>query len=139
MTQDSFAHAVGLQHGSRLRVLVVDDDPQVRRATAKLLPECDVIVAQSVEQALDLLNTEQGFDAVVSDLMMPSFTGADLHGFISACWPALARRFVLITGGTSIDELRCFAKRIDCPMLQKPIGRLQLLSALVEVSSRPRK
>ena len=49
------------------RVLVVDDDPLMRRAMARLLEErCDVVLAPDAPTALDRLS-ELGFDGVLAE------------------------------------------------------------------------
>lgn len=60
------------------RVLVVDDDEDLRELITHVLArEFEVVEADRGEQALALLSNGE-FDAVVLDYMMPGLDGADL-------------------------------------------------------------
>lgn len=63
----------------RLRILVVDDDPSVRTVIAAGLrgDGHDVQTVNDGVRALTL-HSEQPFDAVVADLVMPGMTGREL-------------------------------------------------------------
>src|SRR5687767_6746896 len=58
-------------HTPRLRVLLVDDQVMVLRATASMLRELDVVTAGSAAEALGKLAAGSHFDVVVSDVAMP--------------------------------------------------------------------
>ncbi|XXX81691.1 response regulator [Sorangium sp. So ce134] len=60
------------------KILVVDDSPTYRASLAQLLRQdgCDVILAQSGEEALSLLSVE-GVDCVIMDLLMPGMGGLE--------------------------------------------------------------
>jgi signal transduction histidine kinase/ActR/RegA family two-component response regulator len=62
-----------------LRVLVVDDDQDTRELLVAALShaEARVSAAESVSEALDLLNAE-AFDVLISDIAMPERSGYDL-------------------------------------------------------------
>jgi two-component system response regulator MprA len=61
------------------RVLVVDDEPAVRRALERALrlENHDVILAEDGEQALDRLASETA-DAVILDILMPKLDGLEV-------------------------------------------------------------
>jgi len=61
------------------RVLIVDDDPGARKATALLVhgDQVEIVEAHSGEQALGLLESGH-FDCLVLDLMLPDISGFDL-------------------------------------------------------------
>lgn len=62
------------------RILVVDDDPEMRQAleTYFQLEGCRVTSATNGEDALDLLRDEPGFDLVLLDVMLPELNGFDV-------------------------------------------------------------
>ncbi len=63
------------------RILVVDDDPQLRRAMARELEaEFEVLTAGNAVEAATLLAAQPEVAAVVTDLMMPGPRGTDLLG-----------------------------------------------------------
>lgn len=84
---------------SRPRVLVVDDDEDVRESIVRLLRRrFDAIGVDSAEAALAYL-TNEVVDAVVSDFDMPGGkNGVELYQLVERDFPALADRFILHTG-----------------------------------------
>ena len=84
----------------RFRLLVVDDETAIGRTLAiALADECDVKTATSGREALEILRSDQEFDVVLCDLMMPDVSGMDVHERIARDRPDVARRFVFVTGG----------------------------------------
>jgi len=82
---------------SRARVLVVDDEPLMRKLVRGILVRegYSVALAQCGEEALEKLG-RTNFDIVISDLCMPEFDGFDLLTTIKKTWPALS--VVVMTG-----------------------------------------
>ena len=53
------------------RLLVVDDEPSMRRALVReLSPEYEVVIARGLEEALAYIETVNALTAVVTDLML---------------------------------------------------------------------
>ncbi len=106
----------------RLRLLVVDDEIAIGRTLAiALSDEFEVSTATSGREALALL--EDGgteFDVVLCDLMMPDVSGMDVYERVVVHAPALARRFVFVTGGAFTDRARAFVERVQTPVIEKP-------------------
>lgn len=72
---------VGAPMGRSLgRVLVVDDDPTMRTLVARILTKLGYGVTQAAdgEEALDLLQRDDKFDLLITDVVMPSMGGLDL-------------------------------------------------------------
>ena len=63
----------------RGRVLVVDDDPLVRRLVTKSMEklECDVSSAESGEEAMELLE-KSSYDLMFLDLLLPGMSGIEV-------------------------------------------------------------
>jgi PAS domain S-box-containing protein len=102
------------------RVLVVDDEPLVGRAVARILsPPHQVTVAVSGQEALDRL-AQEPYDVVLCDLMMPGLTGMDVHQRLIEQAPALADRMIFLTGGAFTDSARSFLARVPNERLEKP-------------------
>lgn len=113
-----------------LRVLVVDDEPQVGKAVHRMLcGEHQVTVVRSGPEAQQLLDN-QLFDVIVCDLMMPEFSGMDLHGHLEGSRPELARRMVFMTGGASTEQALNFLFRVENVCLGKPFKVAELRRAL---------
>ncbi len=66
------------------RILVVEDDPRVARATLGGLEELGhhSVAAGSGSEALALLDENRDFDLVITDVMMPEMTGTELASAI---------------------------------------------------------
>ena len=104
----------------RLRVLLVEDDPAVRRALARLLGiELEVTTAADAADAVRLL-AEMRFDVVVSDYQMPGRDGIWLLGEVATSYASVGR--VLISG-VGAEKLK---QHVDSGLvqlfLQKPLG-----------------
>jgi CheY-like chemotaxis protein len=80
-----------------LRVLLVDDQPDVRESVANMLVALghEVAVAAGGEQALGLAR-ESTFDVVITDLGMPGLNGLDVARGIRTISPGTP--VVLLTG-----------------------------------------
>lgn len=81
-----------------LRVLVIDDEPEVREALAELIESQGHAVAQAggAREGLKRLECEPAFDLVLTDLGMPEMTGWQLAFAIKHRWPDVV--VGLITG-----------------------------------------
>jgi len=114
------------------RVLVVDDEPLVGRAVARILsPPHQVTVALTGQEALDRLASEP-FEVVLCDLMMPGLTGMDVHQRLLERSPEQAARMVFLTGGAFTEPAREFLARVPNPRLDKPFEPATIRLAVVK-------
>lgn len=117
----------------RLRVLLIDDQVLVLRATATMLRELDVVTCGSAAEALQLLAQGSHFDVVVSDVTMPQMGGPELYVRIRERFPHLAQRVLLVSGDAYGASLLCdaVAARERIPqmprILHKPVPRDELV------------
>ena len=81
-------------------VLVVDDEPAIRRALGKVFARggMDVVEANSGRDALELLATGVAVDAAVCDVVMPGGSGLDLYDRLTHEAPQLVGHVVFLTG-----------------------------------------
>ncbi len=114
----------------RARILVVDDDPQVRHVTASFLNGFgyDETAVPSGEAALERLAAER-FDLVVADLAMPGMSGLDLAEAVRRNWPALP--FLLVTGHAEAARIPA-----DFSVLEKPFPSADLAARVAACSRR---
>ena len=125
------AHAALL---SGARVLVVDDEPALRRTLRRTLGrENEVVLAASGEEALTLLEKEPAFDVVLCDLMMPGFSGIDLYEHLVKNRPEVAARMVFMTGGAFTARAEEFLRDGNRPLIAKPFETKELLQTLGDV------
>jgi len=102
------------------RVLVVDDDPLVGQAIARLLGPVHVTFAQSPAGAMGRIHAGGVFSAIVCDLFMPGMSGVEFFQEISRAFPGLERRIVFLTGYRGSEEVSAFLDRIPNLCLEKP-------------------
>jgi PAS domain S-box-containing protein len=109
------------------RVLVVDDDPEVRHVTASFLAGFGYEETEACDgpTALDLLARER-FDLVVADLAMPGMSGVELASEVRTRAPDMP---VLILTGHA-DAMRIPA---DLPVLAKPFRSADLAVRVSEL------
>jgi signal transduction histidine kinase/ActR/RegA family two-component response regulator len=122
-----------------LRVLVIDNDPDVLESTAGLLRvwDCDVVVAASGEQAQERLGGEA-----------PNLVIADVHLDHGEEGPALVAQLrlqfgldlpAIVVSGDVSQATRERVSALDLPLLEKPVAPLRLrtlATRLVRAASR---
>lgn len=123
-------HSVPESSQRRLKALVVDDTPAVARVVARMLSSlgCSTVVASNGNEAREIMNRENGFDLMISDVVMPGESGLDLARNISRMYPRL---HVALMSGYAEEKVR---NQEDNPdpfvFLSKPVSRLQLQALL---------
>ncbi|MCK6545742.1 ATP-binding protein [Myxococcota bacterium] len=106
---------------ARGRILVVDDEPALRASLERILgAQHEVHTAASGEDARSILREDQAFDVVFCDVMMPKLSGPELHAWAAANAPALASRFVFMTGGAFTPEAGRYLGRVPNKRIDKP-------------------
>lgn len=107
--------------------LLVDDEPMVRAATARMLERLGIAVqsAGGGEEALALLERYgDRIDFALLDLTMPRMSGEELFRRMRAARPELP--VVLMTGFSAPDAFERFQDAGLAGFLQKPFGLLEL-------------
>ncbi len=126
------------------RVLVVDDEPALRRTIERALRAlgCEVVTAADAHLAYQILH-ETDVDLVLLDLHLPQMSGDTFFVALTHRWPRLADRVVLMTGDTFAEQEHWPAELRRCPLLLKPftldILRVTVLSALEAPPSEGRR
>ncbi|HEV8225464.1 MAG TPA: ATP-binding protein [Methylomirabilota bacterium] len=112
-----------------LRVLVVDDEPDVRTAVADLLGSAGhtTFEAAGGREALAWLDGGQSVDLVLTDLGMPGMTGTDLARSVKGQWPGL--RIGLMTGWDETEAPGGKASPAVDFVIAKPFQLPALISA----------
>ncbi|MFW5680387.1 MAG: PAS domain-containing protein, partial [Pseudomonadota bacterium] len=110
-------------------ILVVEDDPLVRRHAVRLLQSLgyDVIEADSGDAAMSILESEVRLDAVLSDVVMPGrSSGKDVARRARTLRPGLPVVLSSAFPGTVVFD----AGDAPVPLLRKPFTREELLTRL---------
>lgn len=118
--------------GVRLRILVIDDEAEVRDVLGDLLQEegHSVVKAARGEDGLGRLKAGEPFDLVLTDLFMPGMTGWDVARILQETWPRLP--VGLITGWSEQAMTPEERARVDL-VITKPFDREQLRETLAAV------
>ncbi len=96
-----------------------------------------MVVAGSGREALEILRRDPGFDVVLCDLMMPDVSGMDLFAWLQPIEPALAERFVFMTGGAFTVRAERFLRAIANPCIDKPFHADDLRRVISAVARVP--
>lgn len=118
---------------SAKRVLVVDDDPEMRDAVARILGDAgyDVEQAADGDAAIEAQRSRPA-DVLITDVFMPSRDGLETIQFFHARYPAVP--IIAMTGGSPtgrIDEYLRVAKVAGaCCTLRKPFAAQALLDSV---------
>lgn len=126
-----------LWHGGAVRVLVVDDDKRLARAVKRGLEHegFAVDVAFDGDEAL-WQATENCYDALVLDVMLPGISGLELCGRLREAgnWAPI---LVLTAGGAEQEEARALDTGAD-DFLAKPFSYVVLVARLRALLRRGR-
>ncbi|MCQ8180755.1 response regulator [Methylomonas sp. SURF-1] len=87
-------------NASPAKILIVDDEPNVLKALARLLKGYDTVTAESAEEALSIAE-QQMFDLVISDYRMPGINGIDFLILFKRLQPDAVR--VVLTGFADLE------------------------------------
>jgi len=113
----------------RKHILLVDDEPEVRN-TVKLLLQLDdhtVTEAKNGREALEMF-TQDCFDLVISDYMMPEMRGDELAANIKRLAPS--QPILMLTG--SFEMVEGCSPQMDA-VLRKPFSIGDLRAAIARL------
>lgn len=124
--------------GARATVLIVDDELLVRQAFARLLERQGyrVLTAEDGREAVGVLAHEH-IDLVVTDLMMPEMSGVELAQHLSAHYPMLRERLLVVCGGAVTQDALTFVATPGLRVLEKPVAPTELLYAVSSALRMP--
>ncbi len=115
------------------RLLLVDDEPLLLRAMARLLGgQYQVETASSGREAQERIGGGEHFDLVISDLMMGDVSGIELYSWLGEHRPEIAARMLFVTGGTLSRKADDFTTRLAERTLHKPVKRDELRNAVAQ-------
>ncbi len=116
---------------ARLRILLIDDEPNILKSYERALGAGhDLVLANHGEEALDAIHAQSHFDLVVCDLSMPTMSGMQLFERVRELAPALTSRFVFATGGATQKSVEQFLAALPNQVLEKPF-EMRVLRELV--------
>jgi signal transduction histidine kinase len=120
-----------------LRILVVDDDPDVAMAFSDILSAQGHLVDIAATSRAALQRIETGaYAVVVTDMRMPDLDGPTLYREVTARCPQLKKSFLFVTGDTFSKETSRFLKETGAVYLSKPCTFDEVESAVEQVVRR---
>jgi two-component system, cell cycle sensor histidine kinase and response regulator CckA len=118
-------------------ILVIDDQPTVRRMAHRLLSEWGfrVFEAESGEEGMEVLDTARwGIQLVLVDIVMPFADGVQVTRRIRERWP---NQKILYMSAHPAEVLMEYGlSHLDAPFLAKPFTRDELLTKVSEALAR---
>jgi two-component system cell cycle sensor histidine kinase/response regulator CckA len=117
------------------RVLLVDDEALICQSLATMLRRRSYSVrsASSGRQALEALQDDGTYDAIVCDVMMPEITGVDVQRWLADNRPELCPRVIFVTGNGLSEEAKRFINELPNQRLSKPFGIRDLCDTIEDV------
>jgi CheY-like chemotaxis protein len=118
------------------RILIIDDDPDIRRVLADLLALAhEIVIASNGADAIEPLRGGDRFDVILSDVMMPRLDGVRLYRDLLELAPDQARRTAFMSSGEQMAELHRQLGS-DRPYLEKPFDLTQLRTLVDDMLRR---
>ncbi len=119
-----------------MRILVIEDDAEVREMVCKILNRegYDVLEAGNGKEAFKLLNIEPKLDLVITDIIMPEKEGIETIIELKRDYPHI--KILAISGGGkgSAQNYLTIAKKSGADLtLSKPFIKKELLDAVQEL------
>lgn len=117
------------------RILVVDDDPSIRRSVRLILAVggYDVLEADSAQEALQVVEDAPP-DLVIMDLVLPTMRGRECANLLQAHQPRLPILFV--SGYTNQESIRLGLMTEGEAFLRKPFEIDELRQVVQDVLER---
>ena len=119
-------------------ILVIDDQPTVRRMAHRLLSEWGfrVFEAESGEEGMEVLETARlGIQLVIVDVVMPLADGVQVTHRIRERWPG--QRTLYMSAHPAEVLMEYGLTSLDAPFLAKPFTRDELLTKVSEALAAP--
>jgi signal transduction histidine kinase/CheY-like chemotaxis protein len=116
---------------TQLRVLIIDDEPEIRRALQRILSrKCAVSLSVNGAEAWQRFVNGETYDVILCDLLMPEMTGMDLFRALAKDCPDQAERVLFLTGGATSETTRIFITNHANRVVGKPFKPAEVEAAV---------
>jgi two-component system chemotaxis response regulator CheY len=134
MSEPKTAGMFGGQTSNGL-VLVVDDEPDVRKVVRMTLEKggYDVIEAEDGEQAIARIKEGENplvLDVIITDIRMPKINGVEAINYFQKEWPRVP--LIVLTGFPDLDMATSMIKSGISDYLVKPVEAEKLKAAVAK-------
>ncbi len=115
------------------RVLVVDDEPDIRKVVKMTLQKAgyDVLEAENGEKAIETINSGENrlmLDVMICDIRMPKVNGIEAIAYFRSNYPHVP--LIVLTGFPDTDMATSFLRQGVVDYLVKPVEGEKLRSAV---------
>ena len=119
--------------GRQGRVLVVDDEPSIRKLVNLSLTKAgyEVVEAPDGEQAIKVLNSDDNplmVDTILCDIRMPKVNGIEAIAYFRTQYPTVP--VVVMTGYPDVDLAVSLMRQGVLDYLVKPVSKEELLTVI---------
>jgi putative two-component system response regulator len=123
---------------SKGNILIVDDEPSICTVICDYLrlQGYNCASANAVDSALQILQTVEGVDCILSDIKMPGKTGIDLLREVKTYWPEMA--VILFTGNAEIHTAVASMQEGAYDFILKPIQLKQVIHSITNALEKKR-
>jgi DNA-binding NtrC family response regulator len=131
---ESLLEVVAWRHmADGVRVLIVDDDAEIRRVLTAVLVEtgADVAEAASATEGMARLGRED-FDVALLDIQMPDHSGLDVLRWARAV--ALDTELIVLTGHADVETAVEAMRLGACDFVTKPCRNAELRQAVTQAA-----
>ncbi len=115
------------------RILVIDDSAAIRKAIRRILEQidCSVEEAEDGVKALDVLDHDAGFDAILCDIDMPNMDGLSFLGALPGHPGIHPPPIIMCTTHTSFDKIQSALSLGASEYIMKPFDK-EIISSKLE-------
>lgn len=115
------------------RVLIVDDEPNIRKILRLALTKVghDVVEADSGEKAIEVLEADDNplmMDLILCDLRMPHFNGMETIAYFRSRYPSVP--VIVLTGYPDDRIAASLLQQGVADYLVKPVPKVELLASV---------
>ena len=129
------AHIQEPVRSGSISVLVVDDEPSLRKVCQRLIASMghECVTAENSAEAADLAATTD-FDVVLCDYRLGSETADDVVAAFQRVAPHLVNRIVIATGATTDAGVVELKEKLNLRLMAKPYGVAELNEMISRVA-----
>ncbi len=117
-----------LETKTRARILIVDDESNLRKSLAHLLDEKYVVKAVGTGEDALLVLKEEPYDLMLLDIHLPKMSGLEVLEQVREAYPELV--VIMLTGYASLDNAIFALQQGATNYLRKPAAREELLESV---------
>lgn len=117
------------------RVMVVDDEPDIRKVVRMTLQKAgyDVLEAEDGEKAIEVINTGENrlmLDVIICDIRMPKINGVEAIEYLRKEYPNV--QLIVLTGFPDMDMASSFLRQGVVDYLVKPVSGEKLRDSVAK-------